>query len=61
MTNLPAYDMVVQAMGGLMSITGSSKNNLSRVGTSIGDITARLFCASGVLSALYKREKTNKG
>ena len=61
MSNLPAYDMVVQAMGGLMSITGSSKNNLSRVGTSIGDITAGLFCVSGVLSALYKREKTNKG
>ena len=61
MSNLPAYDMVVQAMGGLMSITGSSKNNLSRVGTSIGDITAGLFCVSGILSALYKREKTNKG
>ena len=61
MSNLPAYDMVVQAMGGLMSITGSSKNNLSRVGTSIGDITAGLFCVSGVLSALYKRERTNKG
>ncbi len=61
MSDLPAYDMVVQAMGGLMSITGSSKKNLSRVGTSIGDITAGLFCVSGILSALYKREKTKKG
>ena len=53
--------MVVQAMGGLMSITGSSKEDFSRVGTSIGDITAGLFCVSGILAALFKREKTNLG
>ena len=60
-SDLPAYDMVVQAMGGLMSITGNSKNELCRVGTSIGDITAGLFCVNGILSTLYKREKTGIG
>ena len=59
LSKLPAYDIVVQAMSGIMSITGSSKNNFSRVGTSIGDIAAGLYCAIGILSALYNR-KTSK-
>ena len=40
MKSFPAYDMIVQAMGGIMSITGNNKNELCRVGSSIGDITA---------------------
>lgn len=59
--DLPAYDMIVQAMGGLMSITGSSKDNFSRVGTSIGDIAAGLFCVCGILASLFKRIFTGKG
>ena len=50
-----AYDMVVQAMGGIMSITGHPGQPPVRVGTSIGDITAGLFTAIGVNAALLHR------
>ena len=59
--NLPAYDMVVQGMGGLMSVTGQPNSEPTRVGTSIGDITAGLFTAIGINAALYDREKTGRG
>ena len=58
---LPAYDMVVQGMGGLMSVTGQPDSEPTRVGTSIGDITAGLFTAIGINAALFEREKTGKG
>ena len=58
---LPAYDMVVQGMGGLMSVTGQPNSEPTRVGTSIGDITAALFTTIGINAALYDREKTGKG
>ena len=58
---LPAYDMVVQGMGGLMSVTGQPNSEPTRVGTSIGDITAGLFTAIGINAALYERQKTGKG
>jgi len=58
---LPAYDMVVQGMGGLMSVTGQPNSEPTRVGTSIGDITAALFTAIGINAALYDRQKTGKG
>ena len=58
---LPAYDMVVQGMGGLMSITGHPNSEPTRVGTSIGDITAGLFTTIGINAALYDRQKTGKG
>ena len=58
---LPAYDMVVQGMGGLMSVTGQPNSEPTRVGTSIGDITAGLFTAIGINAALYDRYKTGKG
>jgi CoA:oxalate CoA-transferase len=58
---LPAYDMVVQGMGGLMSVTGHLNSEPTRVGTSIGDITAGLFTTIGINAALYDREKTGKG
>jgi CoA:oxalate CoA-transferase len=58
----PAYDLVVQGMGGVMSLTGSEDSEKPvRVGTSIGDITAGMFGLSGVLAALYDREITGKG
>ena len=56
----PAYDMVVQAMGGVMSITGHPGGLPTRVGTSIGDVTAGLFAAIGICSALYDRERTGE-
>ena len=58
---LPAYDMVVQGMGGLMSVTGQPNSEPTRVGTSIGDITAGLFTAIGINAALYDRQKTGRG
>ncbi len=57
----PAFDMVVQAMGGVMSLTGHPGGPPTRVGTSIGDITAGLFGAIGILAALYERRTTGLG
>ena len=57
----PAYDMVVQARGGVMSITGEEGGPPVRVGASIGDIVAGMYLAQGVLAALYDREKTGLG
>jgi CoA:oxalate CoA-transferase len=59
--NRPAYDMVVQGMGGIMSVTGEPDAGPIRVGTSVGDITAGLFGLSGLLAALFRRERTGKG
>ena len=57
----PAYDMLVQAMGGMMSITGWADSPPTRVGMSIGDIGTSLFTSIGITSALYQREKTGLG
>ena len=57
----PAYDMVVQAMGGVMSITGEPGGKPVRVGASIGDIIAGIFGAFGAVTALYKRAITGEG
>jgi CoA:oxalate CoA-transferase len=57
----PAYDIVVQALGGIMSLTGQPGSAPTRVGTSIGDIAAGLFAAVGIGSALHQRERTGEG
>jgi CoA:oxalate CoA-transferase len=57
----PAYDILVQAMGGVMSITGWPDSPPTRVGLSMGDITAAIFTSTGIVTALYQREKTGKG
>ncbi len=57
----PAYDMVVQAMSGMLSLTGHPEHPPARVGVSIGDIAAALFLAIGISSALYKRHETDEG
>jgi CoA:oxalate CoA-transferase len=57
----PAYDMIVQAMGGVMSVTGWPGGKPTRVGTSIGDITAGLFTVAGILAALHHRHRTGEG
>jgi CoA:oxalate CoA-transferase len=57
----PAFDLVAQAMGGLVSLTGHPDGPPARVGVSIGDIAAGLFLATGITSALYKRRETGAG
>jgi CoA:oxalate CoA-transferase len=57
----PAYDMVVQGMGGIMSITGHPGGPPTRVGASIGDITAGLFTTIGICSALHHRHASGRG
>lgn len=57
----PAYDILVQAMSGVMSITGWPDSPPTRVGLSMGDITAAIFGATGITTALYQREKTGLG
>jgi CoA:oxalate CoA-transferase len=56
-----AYDMVVQAMGGILSLTGPRGGPPARVGISIGDIAAGLFLAVGIQAALLKRGQTGEG
>ena len=57
----PAYDLVVQAMGGIMSLTGHPGGPPTRVGSSIGDIVAGLFTAIGIGGALYRRTTSGTG
>lgn len=57
----PAYDVVVQAMGGIMSITGSENGEPTRVGASVGDIVAGIFSVIGALLALIHKQKTGEG
>ena len=56
-----AYDMIIQGMGGIISITGEPDGPPVRVGTSISDITAALFTTIGVLSAVHHRNRTGSG
>jgi CoA:oxalate CoA-transferase len=57
----PAFDMVAQAMGGIMSLTGYPDGPPARVGVSIGDIAAGLFLAAGVSAALVRRHRSGAG
>ncbi len=57
----PAFDIIVQALGGIMSITGHPDGPPVRPGVSYGDIVAGLFAVIGILSALEKRRRTGEG
>ena len=57
----PGFDQIAQGMGGLMSITGEPGGGPMRVGIPIADLCAGLFCAMGVLTALYERERSGEG
>lgn len=61
MGSRPAYDVIVQALSGLMSITGSESGEPVRVGTSISDILTGMFTAIGILAALQARDRTGRG
>ena len=56
----PSYDIVAQAMSGMMSINGEENRPAVRVGFSIGDIAAGLFAAIGILGRLYDRDVEDK-
>jgi CoA:oxalate CoA-transferase len=56
----PSYDMVVQGLGGIMSITGHPGMPLTRVGTSIGDLAGGLYTAIALNAALLHRERTGE-
>ena len=57
----PGYDLIVQATGGFMSITGPENGDPSRAGVAIADISTGMFAANAILAALYSREQTGKG
>src|SRR5262249_22661049 len=56
--DLPGYDLLVQALGGLMSITGSPDGEPQKVGVALVDVLAGLFATVGILTALRHRDKT---
>lgn len=60
-TQRPAFDQVVQAMGGGMSITGTAESGPTRSGIPIGDLGGGVFGALGVLAAIAERERTGLG
>jgi CoA:oxalate CoA-transferase len=59
--NKPAYDLIIQALSGGMSITGARDGVSVRAGIPIGDISAGMYAATAILAALYRREKTGRG
>lgn len=58
---LPGYDLLVQAVGGLMSITGEAGGEPQKVGVALVDVITGLFAATGILAALRHRERTGDG
>jgi len=57
----PGFDQIAQGMGGLMSITGKPGEGPMRVGIPVADLTAGIFCAFGILVALFEREQSGEG
>jgi crotonobetainyl-CoA:carnitine CoA-transferase CaiB-like acyl-CoA transferase len=58
---LPGYDLLVQALGGLMSITGEPEGEPLKVGVALVDVIAGLFAAVGILTALEQRRHDGEG
>jgi crotonobetainyl-CoA:carnitine CoA-transferase CaiB-like acyl-CoA transferase len=59
--SMPGYDLLVQAVGGLMSITGSGDGQPQKVGVALVDVICGLFAAVGILAALRHRERAGEG
>lgn len=59
--DLPAMDLILQASSGLISVTGTEDGRTARCGHSVADITAGMFAALGILTALHARERTGVG
>ena len=60
-TDWPAYDVVAQAFGGVMAITGPDKDTPMKVGPGIGDLMPATMCAVGIVSAILRAHKTGRG
>lgn len=60
-SHLPAYDLIIQGMGGLQSITGPDEEHPTKVGSSMADILAGIFTVIGILGALRARDITGQG
>ena len=58
---MPGYDLLIQAVGGLMSITGTPDGDPQKVGVALVDVLAGLFATIGILAALRHREATGEG
>jgi crotonobetainyl-CoA:carnitine CoA-transferase CaiB-like acyl-CoA transferase len=58
---LPGYDLLVQALGGLMSVTGPPDDEPQKVGVALVDVLAGLFATVGILAALRHRDATGEG
>lgn len=59
--SLPGYDFLVQAVGGLMSVTGPESGDPVKVGVAVVDVLTSLFAVNAVLAALYERERSGRG
>jgi formyl-CoA transferase len=59
--DLPGYDFLTQARGGLMSITGEADGPPVKVGVAVTDLVAGLYAATGILAALNRRRETGEG
>jgi crotonobetainyl-CoA:carnitine CoA-transferase CaiB-like acyl-CoA transferase len=58
---LPGYDLIVQAVGGLMSVTGSAESGPTKTGVAVVDVVTGLHAATGILAALRHRDLTGEG
>lgn len=58
---LPAYDLVAQALSGMMSINGPEGGEPTRLGVSMGDLGAGMFAAIGIIAALYGKQQFQRG
>lgn len=59
--HLAGYDFIVQAVGGLMSVTGDAQGDPAKVGVALVDVVAGLYATVGILGALAARERTGEG
>jgi crotonobetainyl-CoA:carnitine CoA-transferase CaiB-like acyl-CoA transferase len=59
--NWPGFDQIAQGMSGLMSLTGSAESGPTRVGIPVGDLTAGMWSAIGILAALFQRQVSGAG
>ena len=60
-SSLPGFDQIAQGMGGIMSVTGLPGQGPVRAGIPVADLSAGLYCALGIMIALYERQKSGKG